>query len=74
MVGKDGKFTVRGLREGRYYAAAVPPDVMAGFGQPTPEFLGALLAAGATAVTVNDGEIRTLDLRVLSFEKPQSPG
>jgi len=70
VVGKDGKFTVRGLREGRYYAAAVPPDVMAGFGQPTPEFLGALLAAGATAVTVNDGEIRTLDLRVLRFEKP----
>ena len=67
-VGKDGNFVVRGLREGRYYVAAIPPEVMAGIGQPTPEFLEGL-SGMATVFTVSAGETRTLDLRLLKFEK-----
>ncbi len=68
-VGKDGNFVVRGLREGRYYVAAIPPEVMAGIGQPTPEFLEGL-SGMATMFTVSAGETRTVDLRLLKFEKP----
>ena len=67
-VGKDGKFVARGLREGRYYAAAIPLEVMANVGQPTPEFLKNLSDV-ATAVTLNAGEIRSLDLRLVRFEQ-----
>ena len=68
-VSGDGTFTMRGLREGRYYAVAIPADVMTNVGQPTPEFLETLSAV-ATVFTLNTGETRTLDLRLLKFEKP----
>ena len=67
-VGKDGKFFLRGLREGRYYVAAVPPEVIANIGQPSAELLESLSAV-ATAVTLNDGETRAVDLRVLRFDR-----
>ena len=68
-VGGDGKFSMRGLREGRYYAVAIPSDVMTSVGQPTPEFLETLSAV-ATAVTLTAGETRALVLRLVRFERP----
>jgi hypothetical protein len=66
--GRDGTFMLRGLREGQYWVAAVPPDVITNPTQPSPEFLRGLRDV-ATALTLNDGETRTLDLRLLRFEE-----
>ena len=49
--------------------AAIPPEVIAGIGQPTPESLEGL-SGMATMFTVSAGETRTVDLRLLKFEKP----
>ena len=68
MPGKDGKFVMRGLREGRYFAAAVPLDVMATVGQPAGEFLEALSAA-ATPVTLNAGDTQKVTLGLVRYTR-----
>lgn len=65
---KDGKFAVRGLREGRYYAVAVSSDLMSNVAQPTAEILESLSGV-ATAFTLNAGESRSVDLRLVQFER-----
>ena len=69
IAGDDGKFATRGLREGRYYVAAVPPNVVS-FNpmQPDRQFLESLKKV-ATEVVLNAGETRTLELRVVRFEQ-----
>ena len=66
--GKDGKYTVSSLREGRYFAVALPQEVMVSVNQPNTELLEAM-AKVATAVTLNPGEKRTLDLVVVKFQQ-----
>jgi hypothetical protein len=66
----DGKFTVRGLRDGRYYVVALPPGlVMIGGFQPPDHDLMESLKKVATEVVLNPGETRTVDLRVIRFEQ-----
>lgn len=65
---KDGRYRLGGLREGRYFAVAVPSAFAANGGQPTREFFDALSRV-ATRVVLNPGETRTVDLPVVSFEK-----
>ena len=60
---KDGKFTIRGLREGDYYAVAVPLEDWVNVGTPDSELLKELSKV-ATRVSVTPGETRTLDLMV----------
>jgi hypothetical protein len=67
VIGDDGKFVLRGLRAGRYYAAAVPAGPLAGSSAPDREFLRALKAT-ATEVMLNEGETRTVDLRLIRVE------
>jgi hypothetical protein len=64
----DGAFVVRGLREGRYYVVAVPPDVRVMPQSPDRELFEALKKV-ATEVVLNAGETRTVDLRVVKFEQ-----
>jgi hypothetical protein len=64
----DGAFVVRGLREGRYYVVAVPPDVRVMSQSPDRELLEALKKV-ATEVVLHAGETRTIDLRVVGFEQ-----
>ncbi|HJR60557.1 MAG TPA: carboxypeptidase-like regulatory domain-containing protein [Vicinamibacterales bacterium] len=65
-VMKGGKFLITGLREGRYYAVAVPPDLMMN-AQPTTEMLESLSKV-ATAVTLNQGERRPVDLVLVRLQ------
>jgi hypothetical protein len=67
-TGKDGTFTLRGLREGRYHAVAMAADPITTLSPPGAELLQEF-SRFATAVTLNAGETRTLDLRVLRFEE-----
>ena len=66
----DGKFTLRGLRDGRYYVVALPPGtvVLGGFQAPDRELMESLKKVG-TEVVLNPGETRTVDLRVIRFEQ-----
>ena len=67
---EDGKFTIRGLRDGRYYVVAVPPGpVMIGGFQAPDRGLMESLKKVATEVLLNPGETRTVDLRVVRFEQ-----
>lgn len=67
---EDGKFTTRGLREGRYYVVALPPgSVMIGGFQSPDRSLMESLKKVATEVVLNPGETRTVDLRVVRFEQ-----
>ena len=66
-VRDDGKFTIRGLRAGRYYAAALPAGPVPLGSAPDREFLRALKAS-ATEVMLNDAETRTVDLRLIRIE------
>lgn len=61
----DGKFALRGLREGRYYAAAVTTEIPITTMTPDREFFEALRKV-ATDVILNPGEIRTVELRVVT--------
>jgi hypothetical protein len=66
----DGKFTTRGLRDGRYYVVALPPGtLMIGGFQPPDHALMESLKKVATEVVLNPGETRTVDLRVVRFEQ-----
>lgn len=65
---KDGRFNVTGLRVGRYYAVALPPELSVGMMQPTAEFFESLSKV-ATAITLNADEKRTVELVVLRMER-----
>ena len=65
---KDGKFTLGGLREGRYLALAVPLEASVTMTQPSAELFESLSKV-ATAVTLNAGERRTVDLVVVRFQE-----
>jgi hypothetical protein len=59
--GQDGRYRIRGLPPGEYLVAAVDsPDAGQQF---DPAFL-AQVAAASTAVTLREGEQRTVDIRV----------
>jgi hypothetical protein len=59
---QDGRFTIDGLLAGRYMAVAL--DFLESGEETNPETLEQLRSL-ATGVTLNEGESRTLDLRVL---------
>jgi hypothetical protein len=61
---KDGKFAINGLREGRYFAVALPMEASINITQPGVAFLETLSKI-ATPVVLNPGERRTLDLGVV---------
>lgn len=65
---EEGRFTLNGLREGRYYAAALPPELTLAALQPAAEFLESLSKA-ATPLTLNAGEKRVVDLVVLRMQQ-----
>ena len=68
VIGRDdGKFTTRGLREGRYYVAAVSTEIVISTLTPDRELLEGLRKV-ATDVVLNPGETRTIDLRVMRIE------
>lgn len=68
-IGSDeGKFSMRNLREGRYYAVAIPPLMMVNPQMMDREVLESLRKV-AIAVTLTPGETRTVDLRVVPFER-----
>ena len=60
-VGGDGKFTMRGLREGRYYAVAIPEEQTADWRDPR---MLEELSRVATRVSIGEGEHKTLDLSI----------
>jgi protocatechuate 3,4-dioxygenase beta subunit len=64
----DGAFVARGLREGRYYVVAVPPNVRV-MPQSADRELFEALKKVATEVVLHAGETRTVDLRVVRFEQ-----
>lgn len=65
---KDGRYRVTGLREGRYFAVAVPAELGMSTMGATPELLEALSKV-ATRVTLLPGEVRTVDLGLVRFER-----
>jgi hypothetical protein len=67
-VMKEGRYTLAVLREGRYYAVAVPPEIMMTAAQAGAEMLEALSKV-ATAVTLNAGEKRPVDLTLVRFQE-----
>jgi hypothetical protein len=65
----DGKYAINGLREGRYFAVAVPLEVAVNVAQPSVEFLESLSKV-ATPVILNAGERRTVDLTIVRIQQP----
>lgn len=65
---KDGKYMTMGLREGRYFAVAVPAELAASMSQPTTELFESLSKV-ATPVILNPGEKRTVDLTVVRMQQ-----
>ena len=65
---KEGKFQLRGLREGRYRVVALPPEFVFSTMTPDPQFLEQL-SRFATAVVLNAGETRPTDLRLTPFDQ-----
>jgi hypothetical protein len=67
---KEGRYKLVGLREGRYFAVAVPREfgMNTNMEQPTREFLESLSKV-ATRVLLNAGETRTVDLPLIRFEQ-----
>ena len=62
------KFTVRGLREGRYRVVAIPSYIPVPIAPPDVEFLEALKKV-ATPVFLNQGEKRVVELRLIRFDQ-----
>jgi len=58
---QHGRFVVRHLRPGKYFAVAL--DYLAQGDKYDPEILGALRAS-ATRLTLGDGEKKTIDIRL----------
>ena len=67
-LAQDGRYKFVGLREGRYFAVAVPQALGMNASQPTKEFLESLSKV-ATRVVLNPGETRTVDLPLVSFDR-----
>jgi hypothetical protein len=69
-LGKEGRYKLMGLRQGRYFAAAVPRELgmNTNMAQPTREFLENLSKV-ATQVVLNAGDARTVDLPLIRFEQ-----
>ena len=67
-LGKEGRYQMAGLREGRYFAVAIPPELGMNMARPTAEFLETLSKV-ATRVLLNPGETRTVDLSLVRFEQ-----
>lgn len=65
---KDGRYRLTGLREGRYFAVAVPAELGTSTMGATPELLEALSKV-ATRVTLFPGELRTVDLGLVRVER-----
>ena len=63
---KDGKFQLRGLREGRYRVVALPVDFVINPMNPDVELLEQL-SKSSTPVVLNAGETRPLDLRLTTI-------
>lgn len=67
-AGGDGRFSVDGLRRGRYFVIAVERDEGSLSDAPSEYF--ALLARRATAVTLNDGEAVVANLTLVTLGRP----
>ena len=63
----DGKYAINGLREGRYFAVALPLDVLVNTLQPSVEFLESLSKV-ATPLLLNPGEKRMVDLTIVRIQ------
>jgi hypothetical protein len=61
---KDGKYRIVGLREGRYYAVAVPLDLPVSTVDPDAGLFEALSKV-ATPLVLNPGERRSVDLTIV---------
>jgi hypothetical protein len=64
---REGAFSVNAVLPGRYYVVAVAQEIFTPGPDPGPEFFEAFVKY-ATAVVLNEGETRTLDLRLLRGE------
>jgi hypothetical protein len=60
---QDEKFSIPGLLPGRYYVLALPRERITFGPEPAPEFFEQLTKE-ATPVVLNDGETRTVELRI----------
>lgn len=65
---KDGKFSLSGLREGRYLVVAVPLELSTSMTVPNAELMEALSKV-STSVTLNAGEKRSIDLVVVKMQE-----
>jgi hypothetical protein len=65
---KDGKYAINALREGRYFAVAVPLDIAVSTAEPDAELM-ATLSKVATAVVLNPGEKRSVDLTLVRVQQ-----
>jgi len=63
----DGKYAMNGLREGRYFAVALPLEVSVNTIQPSVDFLESLSKV-ATPLVLNAGEKRMVDLTVVRIQ------
>ena len=63
---KEGKFQLRGLREGRYRVVALPADFNINTSNPDVELLEQL-SKSSTPVVLNAGETRPLELRLATI-------
>jgi hypothetical protein len=64
----EGRYAINGLREGRYFAVAVPLELSVNMMQPSVEFLEGLSKV-ATPLILNPGERRTVDLVVVKIQQ-----
>jgi hypothetical protein len=65
---KEGKFRLRGLREGRYRIVALPPEFTINTMTPDVQLLENLSKV-ATSVVLNAGETRSVDLKLTPFDQ-----
>jgi Carboxypeptidase regulatory-like domain len=64
---RDGRFSLQGLRPGRYYLIALPPERQIDDQSVDAAILGALVRE-ATALVLGDDEQRVVDLKLASKE------
>jgi hypothetical protein len=67
FAGRDGRFSVKGLRPGRYYLIALPPERPIDDQSVDAAMLGSLIRE-ATVVVLGDDEQRVVDLKLASKE------
>jgi hypothetical protein len=65
--GRDGRFSIKGLRAGRYYLIALPHERGITEQDLDAAILGALVRE-ATALVLGDDEQRVVDLKLASKE------